>query len=195
MVPLHHPSHRTSPTTLPTAPAPPPHPGSLPTYPDERPPTLPGPPTFSLRDKERVAVTHPQPPNNHPPDSSAGPPPPLPPLTSPPHQINDRQPRLILRRSPRLAERSEKTQVPLKVLTAKSGEEDCRDTSYMLRKASPSMGIKYTNVEEPSNISLNKRHVQALSRSERHKQMKVTESDACVHYNKYELWVQNKGHN
>ncbi|KAM1042639.1 hypothetical protein EV1_033668 [Malus domestica] len=50
----------------------------------------------------------------------------------------------------------------------------------MLSKASPSMGIKYTNVEEPSNVSLDKRHVQALSRSERHKQMKVTESDACV---------------
>lgn len=40
--------------------------------------------------------------------------------------------------------------------------------------------FRYNNVEEPSNISYNKRHVQALSRSERHKRMKVTGSDACL---------------
>ncbi|ONI32362.1 hypothetical protein PRUPE_1G363400 [Prunus persica] len=66
------------------------------------------------------------------------------------------------------------------ILTVKSGEEDYRDTSYVLRQASPYMEIKYNNVEEPSNISYNKRHVQALSRSERHKRMKVTGSDACL---------------
>nr|XP_028962308.1 kinesin-like protein KIN-6 [Malus domestica] len=65
-------------------------------------------------------------------------------------------------------------------LTVKSGEEDYRDTSYVLRQASPFMEIKYNYVEEPSNISYPKRHFQALSRTEQRKKMKVTDPDACT---------------
>ncbi|XP_050160189.1 kinesin-like protein KIN-6 isoform X5 [Malus sylvestris] len=66
------------------------------------------------------------------------------------------------------------------ILTVKSGEEDYRDTSYVLRQASPFMEIKYNYVEEPSNISYPKRHFQALSRTEQRKKMKVTDPDACT---------------
>ncbi|XP_006581157.1 kinesin-like protein KIN-6 isoform X3 [Glycine max] len=48
------------------------------------------------------------------------------------------------------------------ILTAKSGEEDYLDTSYLLRQASPYMQIKYNEVE-PSNIVSKKRHYQASS--------------------------------
>ncbi|XP_068314130.1 kinesin-like protein KIN-6 [Pyrus communis] len=66
------------------------------------------------------------------------------------------------------------------ILTVKSGEGDYRDTSYVLRQASPFMEIKYNYVEEPSNISYPKRHFQALSRTEQRKKMKVTDPDACA---------------
>ncbi|KAK7409908.1 hypothetical protein VNO78_00302 [Psophocarpus tetragonolobus] len=48
------------------------------------------------------------------------------------------------------------------ILTAKSGEEDYLDTSYLLRQASPYMQIKYNEVE-PLNIVSKKRHHQASS--------------------------------
>ncbi|KAL2346236.1 hypothetical protein Fmac_000236 [Flemingia macrophylla] len=48
------------------------------------------------------------------------------------------------------------------ILTAKSGEEDYLDTSYLLRQASPYMQIKYNEVEPP-NIVSKKRHYQASS--------------------------------
>ncbi|KAK7352235.1 hypothetical protein VNO80_17654 [Phaseolus coccineus] len=48
------------------------------------------------------------------------------------------------------------------ILTAKPGEEDYLDTSYLLRQASPYMQIKYNEVE-PSNIVPKKRHYQASS--------------------------------
>ncbi|XP_054799784.1 kinesin-like protein KIN-6 isoform X2 [Prosopis cineraria] len=48
------------------------------------------------------------------------------------------------------------------LLTAKSGEEDYLDTSYLLRQASPFMKIKYNEVE-PSNIVPSKRQYQASS--------------------------------
>nr|XP_007135998.1 hypothetical protein PHAVU_009G009500g [Phaseolus vulgaris]ESW07992.1 hypothetical protein PHAVU_009G009500g [Phaseolus vulgaris] len=48
------------------------------------------------------------------------------------------------------------------ILTAKLGEEDYLDNSYLLRQASPYMQIKYNEVE-PSNIVPKKRHYQASS--------------------------------
>ncbi|XP_020236012.1 kinesin-like protein KIN-6 isoform X1 [Cajanus cajan] len=48
------------------------------------------------------------------------------------------------------------------ILTAKSGEEDYLDTSYLLRQASPYMQIKYNEVEPP-NIVSKKRHYQSSS--------------------------------
>ncbi|XP_017435274.1 kinesin-like protein KIN-6 isoform X2 [Vigna angularis] len=48
------------------------------------------------------------------------------------------------------------------ILTAKPGEEDYLDTSYLLRQASPYMQIKYNEVE-PSNIVPKKRHYQGSS--------------------------------
>ncbi|XP_027354591.1 kinesin-like protein KIN-6 [Abrus precatorius] len=48
------------------------------------------------------------------------------------------------------------------ILTAKSGEEDYLDTSYLLRQASPYMQIKYNEVET-SNMVPRKRHYQTLS--------------------------------
>ncbi|KAK7310974.1 hypothetical protein RJT34_08799 [Clitoria ternatea] len=48
------------------------------------------------------------------------------------------------------------------ILTAKSGEEDYLDTSYLLRQASPYMQIKYNEVE-PSNMVSKKRQYQNSS--------------------------------
>ncbi|KAJ1421616.1 P-loop containing nucleoside triphosphate hydrolase [Sesbania bispinosa] len=48
------------------------------------------------------------------------------------------------------------------ILTAKSGEDDYLDTSYLLRQASPYMQIKYNEVE-PSNMVPKKRNFQASS--------------------------------
>ncbi|XP_027902106.1 kinesin-like protein KIN-6 [Vigna unguiculata] len=48
------------------------------------------------------------------------------------------------------------------ILTAKPGEEDFLDTSYLLRQASPYMQIKYNEVEQ-SNIVPKKRHYQGSS--------------------------------
>ncbi|KAL6212781.1 hypothetical protein ACLB2K_017998 [Fragaria x ananassa] len=65
------------------------------------------------------------------------------------------------------------------ILTVKSGEEDYRDTSHLLRQASPYMEIKFNNAEDSSNIP-NKRHIQTLSRTEHHKRMKLTGSESCM---------------
>ncbi|KAM5565157.1 kinesin-like protein KIN-6 [Rosa sericea] len=65
------------------------------------------------------------------------------------------------------------------ILTVKSGEEDYRDTSHLLRQASPYMEIKFNNAEDLSNIP-NKRHIQSLSRTEQRKKMKLTGSESCV---------------
>ncbi|KAK7351760.1 hypothetical protein VNO77_11439 [Canavalia gladiata] len=48
------------------------------------------------------------------------------------------------------------------ILTAKSGEDDYLDTSYLLRQASPYMQIKYNEVE-PSNMVSKKRQYQGSS--------------------------------
>ncbi|KAJ7966883.1 Kinesin-like protein [Quillaja saponaria] len=59
------------------------------------------------------------------------------------------------------------------ILTAKSGEEDYLDTSYLLRQASPYTKIKYNNVDEPLNMLPNKRHYQMSSTTEHMKRMKL----------------------
>lgn len=57
------------------------------------------PASFSLRDREGVVVTHAQSPNNHPPAPFPPQQPQHPTLApSPPHQMNDRQPCMALRR-------------------------------------------------------------------------------------------------
>ncbi|XP_050364990.1 kinesin-like protein KIN-6 [Argentina anserina] len=65
------------------------------------------------------------------------------------------------------------------ILTVKSGQEDYRDTSHLLRQASPYMEIKFNNAEESSNIP-NKRHIQSFSRTEHHKRMKLTGPESCM---------------
>ncbi|CAJ1973202.1 unnamed protein product [Sphenostylis stenocarpa] len=61
------------------------------------------------------------------------------------------------------------------ILTAKPGEEDYLDTSYLLRQASPYMQIKYNEVE-PSNIVPKKRHYQASSIMDNTKLSPLSES-------------------
>ncbi|XP_062016930.1 kinesin-like protein KIN-6 [Rosa rugosa] len=74
------------------------------------------------------------------------------------------------------------------ILTVKSGEEDYRDTSHLLRQASPYMEIKFNNAEDPSNIP-NKRQIQSLSRTEQRKRMKLTGSESCVVCLVFELFT------
>ncbi|KAK9946915.1 hypothetical protein M0R45_012355 [Rubus argutus] len=77
------------------------------------------------------------------------------------------------------------------ILTVKSGEEDYRDTSHLLRQASPYMEIKFNNAEDPSNIP-NKRHIQSLSRTEQHKRIKLTGSDSCVIEQEKSIELENE---
>ncbi|XP_042508558.1 kinesin-like protein KIN-6 [Macadamia integrifolia] len=66
------------------------------------------------------------------------------------------------------------------ILTAKPGEDDYLDTSYLLRQASPYMKIKFNDVEEPSHLLGQKRHVQALSKIEHPKRKKIGDRVASV---------------
>ncbi|KAJ9542378.1 hypothetical protein OSB04_028884 [Centaurea solstitialis] len=67
------------------------------------------------------------------------------------------------------------------ILTAKSGEEDYQDTSYLLRQASPYMNIKFENVEEqPANAFGNKRRTQTLPKAEQGKRMKFSSNEVCL---------------
>nr|XP_043634134.1 kinesin-like protein KIN-6 [Erigeron canadensis] len=60
------------------------------------------------------------------------------------------------------------------ILTAKPGEDDYQDTSYLLRQAAPFMNIKFENVEEQPAITLgNKRRTQGLLKAEHVKRKKL----------------------
>ncbi|KAL4578957.1 hypothetical protein LXL04_015091 [Taraxacum kok-saghyz] len=65
------------------------------------------------------------------------------------------------------------------ILTAKSGEDDYQDTSYMLRQASPFMNIKFENVEEQPTNAFKKR-TQTLPKAEQSKRMKLNNSEVCL---------------
>ncbi|KAI7751134.1 hypothetical protein M8C21_008712, partial [Ambrosia artemisiifolia] len=64
------------------------------------------------------------------------------------------------------------------ILTAKPGEEDYQDTSYLLRQASPFMNIKFENIEEQPLG--NKRRTQTLPKAEQAKRMKLHSNDVCM---------------
>ncbi|KAI3518072.1 hypothetical protein L1887_06447 [Cichorium endivia] len=67
------------------------------------------------------------------------------------------------------------------ILTAKSGEEDYQDTSYMLRQASPFMNIKFENVEEqPANAFGNKKRTQTLPKIEQSKRMRFNSNEVYM---------------
>ncbi|KAL7611733.1 hypothetical protein Lser_V15G05166 [Lactuca serriola] len=67
------------------------------------------------------------------------------------------------------------------ILTAKSGEEDYQDTSYMLRQASPFMNIKFENIEEqPTNAFGNKKRTQTLPKIEQSKRMKFNPNEVFM---------------
>ncbi|XP_071695265.1 kinesin-like protein KIN-6 [Rutidosis leptorrhynchoides] len=66
------------------------------------------------------------------------------------------------------------------LLTAKAGEEDYQDTSYLLRQASPYMNIKFENVEQPTNTLGIKRRTQVLPKTEQAKRMKINSKEGCV---------------
>ncbi|CAH1435546.1 unnamed protein product [Lactuca virosa] len=67
------------------------------------------------------------------------------------------------------------------ILTAKSGEEDYQDTSYMLRQASPFMNIKFENIEEqPTNAFGNKKRTQTLPKIEQSKRMKFNTNEVFM---------------
>ncbi|XP_040969706.1 kinesin-like protein KIN-6 isoform X7 [Gossypium hirsutum] len=66
------------------------------------------------------------------------------------------------------------------ILTVKSGEDDYIDASYLLRQASPYMKIKFTNTEPQPNLLCNKRQLQATSKAEQSKRMKLVKFDALM---------------
>ncbi|KAJ4964054.1 hypothetical protein NE237_023993 [Protea cynaroides] len=66
------------------------------------------------------------------------------------------------------------------ILTVKPGEDDYLDTTYLLRQASPYMKIKFNDVEEPSHLLGQKRHIQALPRIEQSKRKKFRNKDASM---------------
>ncbi|KAK7283421.1 hypothetical protein RIF29_12925 [Crotalaria pallida] len=76
------------------------------------------------------------------------------------------------------------------ILTAKSGDEDYLDTSYLLRQASPFMEIKY-NEAEPSDIVSKKRHYQASSAMDCAKQSPASEHLKRMRFVSTEHTVQN----
>ncbi|XP_020551209.1 kinesin-like protein KIN-6 isoform X3 [Sesamum indicum] len=64
------------------------------------------------------------------------------------------------------------------ILTVKPGVEDYLDTSFLLRQASPFTKIKFKTLEEPLNLTCNKRPNQALPREEQMKKIKFSKSEA-----------------
>ncbi|KAL0325889.1 UNVERIFIED_CONTAM: Kinesin-like protein KIN-6 [Sesamum radiatum] len=66
----------------------------------------------------------------------------------------------------------------LRILTVKPGVEDYLDTSFLLRQASPFTKIKFKTLEEPVNLTCNKRPNQALPREEQTKKIKFSKSEA-----------------
>ncbi|KAL0360529.1 UNVERIFIED_CONTAM: Kinesin-like protein KIN-6 [Sesamum radiatum] len=64
------------------------------------------------------------------------------------------------------------------ILTVKPGVEDYLDTSFLLRQASPFTKIKFKTLEEPPNLTCNKRPNQALPREEQIKKIKFSKSEA-----------------
>ncbi|KAK4429399.1 Kinesin-like protein KIN-6 [Sesamum alatum] len=64
------------------------------------------------------------------------------------------------------------------ILTVKPGVEDYLDTSFLLRQASPFTKIKFKTLEEPVNLTCNKRPNQALPREEQIKKMKFCKSES-----------------
>ncbi|XP_076959492.1 kinesin-like protein KIN-6 [Bidens hawaiensis] len=64
------------------------------------------------------------------------------------------------------------------ILTAKPGEEDYQDTSYLLRQASPFMNIKFESIEEQPVG--NKRRIQTLPKAEVTKRMKLSSNEVCM---------------
>ncbi|KAJ0702329.1 putative plus-end-directed kinesin ATPase [Helianthus annuus] len=64
------------------------------------------------------------------------------------------------------------------ILTAKPGEEDYQDTSYLLRQASPFMNIKFESIEEQPLG--NKRRTQTLPKAEQAKRMKLHSNEVCM---------------
>ncbi|KAK4390808.1 Kinesin-like protein KIN-6 [Sesamum angolense] len=66
----------------------------------------------------------------------------------------------------------------LQILTVKPGVEDYLDTSFLLRQASPFTKIKFKTLEEPVNLTCNKRPNQALPREEQIKKIKFSKSEA-----------------
>ncbi|KAK6131301.1 hypothetical protein DH2020_034951 [Rehmannia glutinosa] len=74
--------------------------------------------------------------------------------------------------SERLSGRQEEDDV------VKPGVEDYLDTSFLLRQASPFTKIKFKNLDDPVNLTCNKRLNQALPRAEQLKKMKFSGSEA-----------------
>ncbi|KAK1406559.1 hypothetical protein QVD17_41985 [Tagetes erecta] len=64
------------------------------------------------------------------------------------------------------------------ILTAKPGEDDYQDTSYLLRQASPFMNIKFESIEEQPLG--NKRRTQTLSKVDVAKRMKLNSNEVCM---------------
>ncbi|KAL0351742.1 UNVERIFIED_CONTAM: Kinesin-like protein KIN-6 [Sesamum calycinum] len=64
------------------------------------------------------------------------------------------------------------------ILTVKPGVEDYLDTSFLLRQASPFTKIKFKTLEDPINLTCNKRPNQALPREEQTKKIKFSKSEA-----------------
>ncbi|XP_077246199.1 ATP binding microtubule motor family protein isoform X2 [Tasmannia lanceolata] len=74
------------------------------------------------------------------------------------------------------------------LLTVKPGEDDYLDTSILLRQASPYMKIKFSNIEEISDIARQKRRAHTMTRIE--KRMKCNDFETSVLDETKEVEVQ-----
>ncbi|XXG86204.1 hypothetical protein AAC387_Pa11g1140 [Persea americana] len=66
------------------------------------------------------------------------------------------------------------------ILTAKVGEDDYVDTSFLLRHASPYMKIKFLNNEELPNMPCQKRHIPPSNRTSKLKRRKCNDVETLV---------------
>ncbi|RWR92323.1 kinesin-like protein KIN-6 isoform X4 [Cinnamomum micranthum f. kanehirae] len=66
------------------------------------------------------------------------------------------------------------------ILTAKAGEDDYVDTSFLLRHASPYMKIKFLNTEELPNMPCQKRHIPSSNRTNKLKRRKCNDVETVV---------------
>ncbi|XP_062217889.1 kinesin-like protein KIN-6 isoform X2 [Phragmites australis] len=77
------------------------------------------------------------------------------------------------------------------ILNVKPGDEDYLDTSFLLRQASPYMKIKYTSLEDPSDLVSQKRSNVSLICQEKKKKRRVHKPEVIVVERKEDIDTDN----